>query len=1236
NGDLNTFMEYTTENVSGFNRETFQIYDFTDIGRTGQKSLYRIVENPNGDRVEIIKMNYGAPAESSVLDDFTAGQTLAVSGEVYRVVKETDVDPPRVNAEEFLFSFESVTFHDFDGDASGDIDESEFDTAKLKGYIPAGTTFGAVAGGDSLISEAEYDAAIAAGQIHGPVRSRPKYTGSEEWVVELNGAVYDLALDEFNGGLILNEYIRASEAIQVFEFDSAPYTMPDLYREGGNDIQYRRVQEVTDEFRKRIENQPDPKGPAVWPTDYNIYTEQRKKYRITREEGGAERLGLVVTESGGLYGIDTDYVCTTRMSEEYYDELGDIQYIDTYFDVFKDSDDNLYIAYDAIDPTDTWTQSSGGADPMEWPIDYTTVIVKEDTDHVNLNGSRYKIAITRELGTNEIEAVAFDKVTETGRSMKGIQVGSDIIQVGERQGTYHVCVGENQWLDGQIFSRINESVFGKSYYPERFESNPYTGAVTFGDGLTYEMVRDLDDPSSVRLIQDNVTSYKAPDVSLGDDYYTVRQNTSGRFVMQEAHKPYGKSFEAELLTIDYFDGDLDEKWDLGEFETAEDRGYVAEGTTFDAIDTVVDDLIDDAEFAAAVSAGLIMAQYVDLPAGRFVVRTDAGQFASLIKEQPIVSEDMDRTRVFEVEGQYYYISDKFAGNHLITNIFDEFDQTETYFDDDPVTGQSDQELAVIMPTTDDIYKYRVITGPGPGDVRLEEIYEELHIEPNAEGDREVIFKNTYFRIEFETGTGGRVIRFRHDDRAGFPVYESDPAQPVGNIYTSEINIKGTSYEITENMATGEITVKNFSKPTIEAYAIKIKGKDKPYVVRDAAPDKDGKDAVSYLITTEVLVGGVLEKVTYKTDPATDTIRLDDGVVYDVIVRADGKISLKEKDTETSRVEKMRIEGKFYTLSRNANDVMHKYSLDDGYGLYNSAKDTYGFYEDEANLYSRVYGTADGEGKENFEGFDNLFQASDGAPKFQHNEINYRVDVADTGLYDIGLFARTFEGMDEPEAGGYKMGYQFSIWVDGILEGHFKIWSDKDEHQVGSLPVYIRDGLHDIKIAWEIELPGAMPTPPDDLTVEVKDVFLQKHAQRLADLDNDLVVTTDDYNALVAQQIPSLTAETEGSFGIGEDVPAGAGLELEQVFTLKGIMYYAYYDDSDASSALHKWAISDGSDPMSPLEEDLATGEIMDIYNNIYDITDRGMGADFTMEEKAEGDPHGDQIIECDGRHYIVT
>ncbi|MFA6610573.1 MAG: hypothetical protein WCT15_06985, partial [Candidatus Omnitrophota bacterium] len=824
---------------------------------------------------------------------------------------------------------------------------------------------------------------------------------------------------------------------------------------------------------------------------------------------------LISTMGPGVIEMKTEYVNTVKL---YNEEIN----ADIYYDTFKEADpqsedvngndildpgedlngngaldsaETLYIAYDVVDPG--YTAMDG-----DWPSDYTTVVIEKGQEYVTLSGKNYKIIREYDPATQSVIAIKLTSVPEGALSGPGVEIGLQYLKLDERKGSYSVAAGRTGWkggIDGtwhyktvqtvtsgddygdEVLDENGERVKTGSYHPNLFESNPYESTVTFGGGNTYDIVRDIDDPSNVRLVQTDITSYKAADFKLGDKFYTVRKK-DGHFYVMEAYKADAKAVVSTTYTTDGF-------------------------------------------------------EYVSIGGDIYRVNTDAGNFAGLVKKTPRGSAVQSAVRAFELNGEYYTISDRAdpaKTNHIISNVFDESDQVETFY-------QGLDEFVYIR-----AFKFKLVKGSG-NKISLEPVYSQFSI---AGTQTEFMYNNKYYTIDRTTEGGLYSIKFTYDQRTG-GVFTTVPAAiPEDGIYRSVIRMPGERFLVTVNTKTGDIHLETEHTLTRSTYEILIGDSPKIYMVRDAEPTEDGRDACSYLITT--MVNG-LEK-TYKTDPATGTVKLDDGIVYIVSLNPDGTIALMETGTASEKVTALSIDNKIYTFSASDTDPKHRYALDDGYGQYISVQDTYGFYEDGDRLYARTYASDyTTEHKDNFEGFDMQKMFGSTSEKFSHNEMNYMTNIAAGGLYDIGLFAKTFEGLDTPKVGGYKISYDFDVWVDGINKGTFRIWSDGVDYQLGSAVIFIDKGEHEIKITWEVPADYNMT---GERSVEVKDVFIQEHAGRLADVNNDLIVNDTDRDLVLG----AYTAATPAVDSISlEDNVAGPDTPLEGAFMLRGMMFYYYTD-----------------------------------------------------------------------------
>ncbi|MDD5422605.1 MAG: hypothetical protein PHT32_04185, partial [Candidatus Omnitrophica bacterium] len=1100
--------------------------------------------------------------------------------------------------------------------------------------------------------------------------------GGSEWKLTIGGSNYTVSHEEFTGEIVLTEDRISSEGVQV-----KTYTQKDM--------QEATLAEIKDDeaTQERIKQRP-----PVWEEDYVFYTERRTYYEIEEKNtpaGTPPRKGMVRTEAADQHGVAVSFANSVKMNGVYYDMFmaGDTIYVafDAYnrLSVLPDTSDyvtikvdagtdkvtldgqeyrvmrlvdagtgNVTIAFELVRDVSTSApgfmindtlfnkavsavtlteeMSAGGYfDAMRSSLDSENQ-AKFDNIMANLSGYTGTGTIR-----DKVVAVFGGRVTALETALKSaLPHFGKFFTVGRSESSESVTIGKvRDWLAG-----IN--LYGASYFPEKYDSNPFTGTVTFKNGFTYDMVYDLNDPSKVRLVHSSINSYRVADIAVAGTSYITNYLGDGHFELKEAYTPYGTVYRS------FYDA----------------------------------------------AAGQ---EVITLPTGTFAINVAPGTdtISTLTKRDRNTSQVLYDKRLFELNGKTYQITDRLMSNtHIIANYFDDKDQVESYIDETsgdeyvnigaykyrlvqdgitmtPASGQvsigsvmyavsystvskgwtlTDNRIPaspVIISIVNGLKKVTVnsviynVYGKGNtltlkkqgGAITLEESYTEFKIDGDKVGTLDfgqtdvtkpmtgVVFNGRLYEVtQSGDGSGNIFVTFRYGDAVGgaanLKLYTSTAAKPKNNIYASTIRIDNKTYQIKMDLTSHDIILVTPHAETQKTYAISVGTGGKRYAVRDADPVLDGTDANVYYITT---VYGT--RKTYATDPATNTVKLDDGLIYRVSVNPDGTIALVEDKTESRIFKAVKIGDTICTLTTDPDDPKHSVVVDDGYGQYKSVQDTYGFYNDGSVVYSREYGedTENAAEKENPEGYGDLFGS--GNQKFSHNEINYRVTVQEADLYDIGVFAKTWEGMKEPVRDNYTISYTFKVWVDGFEKGTFTVWADEREYQAGSLPLILGKGEHAIKLEW---LPDQSGGVSGERSVELKDVFVQKHSERIADLNNDLVVNGEDL-AILQGSLPITTPETALSVSIAE----GA-------LSINGQLYYYYHEGVVPN---RKLVVANGT--TAPWVE--GADSIININGIDYEISSKQVNIQGTVKtvylltEKISSTPTGDKVIEANGVFYNI-
>jgi len=349
----------------------------------------------------------------------------------------------------------------------------------------------------------------------------------------------------------------------------------------------------------------------------------------------------------------------------------------------------------------------------------------------------------------------------------------------------------------------------------------------------------------------------------------------------------------------------------------------------------------------------------------------------------------------------------------------------------------------------------------------------------------------------------------------------------------------------------------------------------------------------------------------------------------------GELVVQEPYVSSHAVQAVKVDGELMLAYRSFGDNKHEYKFYDGFGTFVSAQDTFGFYQDGDHLFNNYSYYAQGTftyndrernetynypaetSKNNFEEYNKNDMAlfSDSEVKFDHNEINYNVDISRKGIYDLGLYARAYKDIPLPTFRDADIAYQFIVSIDGVETGSFIIKAG-DEFTQGSMTVFMDEGYHLVNIVWKVPSWYNQADLAGLLNVEIKDIYVADPQLELYDLDDDLDVDASDLQILAS----SMTKDAV----ISQDVS-------RSIFELDGKYYYYYYD---ASAGKDTYVIGDGVTEYN-VQKDLV-GDIWVIINDtLYRIVESD--GVVTLYENNEGIvSHADEVIELNGIEYLVS
>ncbi|MFC1548943.1 LamG-like jellyroll fold domain-containing protein, partial [Candidatus Omnitrophota bacterium] len=574
-----------------------------------------------------------------------------------------------------------------------------------------------------------------------------------------------------------------------------------------------------------------------------------------------------------------------------------------------------------------------------------------------------------------------------------------------------------------------------------------------------------------------------------------------------------------------------------------------------------------------IDGGLFEVSKETLPTTRTVYKLD--------KMEIIVSEKDTEQMVVGIGDRFYLVQPWSGGRHVFTDLYNE---AERYF-------------SVIVSGDERVYfsegeMYWVTEDSQTGKISLEGNFQEYAFE-----GVDAVIEGEYFLISTETMTDNK--RYMFDN--GITQFYSEWAMiDDSNIYRSIINIRGINYNITAT-ADGKIVIAGDKSKSSDVYIVTVNGRE--YVMDDTARAKD--------FNAYRLFDG---DNWYAVDPPTNTIRLADGVLYTVGRDGDDDIMLTEANIASHDVQTVEMNGKIYLAYKSFNDGKHEYKFYDGFGRYSSAQDTFGFYQDEDNLYNN-YAFYRGGNRGNYENYEktDMFSFLAGE-KFRHNEINYRIDAQGAGIFDIGLSARTYKDIAAPSLNGQDIAYKFTVTVDGIEKGSFLIRAKQGEFVRGNLPVYLAEGGHDLNITWSIPDWYDEEDIKGDLSVEIKDIFVADSKLDIYDLDGDLDVDADD---LALVQI-GLTSE------VGQEI-------TERAFELKDKLYYYEYDGTEDTYVIYDGTVT-GQYTVVTMVNDVVY--IDGVWYNVTEVSEVDRIIEL-IESGAGATSQADQVIEVDGIEYMI-
>ncbi|MFC1643935.1 LamG-like jellyroll fold domain-containing protein, partial [Candidatus Omnitrophota bacterium] len=471
---------------------------------------------------------------------------------------------------------------------------------------------------------------------------------------------------------------------------------------------------------------------------------------------------------------------------------------------------------------------------------------------------------------------------------------------------------------------------------------------------------------------------------------------------------------------------------------------------------------------------------------------------------------------------------------------------------------------------------------------------------------ECIIDGKYYQITKEEVVEELKTKVRYLFNDGATVQSSDWSEMDGvNLYRSLINFNNVNYAITVD-EDGKIALTGAPMVLYDTHLIDVNGTT--YVAL-------GTEDVAGYNSYRLFDGDRW----YNVAPATSNVRLDDGTLYKVIKDStSGRLTLQEPYTESHDVQSVNIDGKIFLAHESFDDSKHGYRFYDGYGNYISAQDTFGFYQDGEQLFNNYEFYSAGS-VDNFEGYNKsemeVFGFTPDTQKYKNSEINYRVNISQAGIYDVGLFARTYKNMPAATLDGQDLAYQFTVSVDGIIKGSFLVRVQNDEFAKGSLPIYIPEGEHELNLVWSLPSWYNAADVKGELSVEVKNVFVAEKEQGQYDLDHDMDVDKDDLSILKGNMTASALCS--------QDVPEKA--------VLLGNRYYSFY--YDARPDKEWYVVSDGQEEHI-VQKDI-TGDLWVTIGNILYRVVESEGSLTLYEDNAGIISEADQVMEINGVEYMV-
>ncbi|MBI3307673.1 MAG: hypothetical protein HYZ84_07705, partial [Candidatus Omnitrophica bacterium] len=698
--------------------------------------------------------------------------------------------------------------------------------------------------------------------------------------------------------------------------------------------------------------------------------------------------------------------------------------------------------------------------------------------------------------------VRLELLNETYGSRQGVMVDGHLYEIHQSQGSYNVQVGGGMpkitWVTqscGEGGCRTVDDT--PSYIPNLYESNPIRNTVTLNDGIERELMIDIDDPSNVDIAPDQIQSFDLPDIKLGNRYFQVIKNADG-YIFREAYTANPKRYTGDAVNkLVLIDGKL---YDIQENAA----GRVT--------------LVLKSPAQSTVQPG----QYVEL-SGRVYgwVKDNDGRIIMTDYYQTGVQFISDpENNTIRIYDKTFVTSQDAQGRFALTEVIKSVEASEgtfildgTYYQSFVTRNDQNEFLVFITDGNHMVFSGKVEDRDKVSGARLTPRAQislngkpyslELAISETLQTSKikQVLYAEQTYNMQEMTW---KFTQPGFEDENNYEILETLPSQNNRRFVKLE-------YKLTVL----DTKVLRLTEPTASSMvAMRIQVNDVDYLVFRESNDRNS-NATSYRF--------VSKDGTYWSEPANQTVSFDNKTLFKVSVSEAGDVALEEMHVKSFEVQKLEIDGRYYTVIYDPSDPLHPYRFNDGYGEYVSTRDTFGFEETNGTLYSAP--ALFGDSRSNAENLPpaNILSGRDLrnlGDKFSTNELNYQAQVTKDGFYEVGLSVKlltdlqnavyAYSGKKELAAD-----HTFHVYVDGKYFGDFHLTPGTEEFQRAALKVLLEKGIHDLKFVWDVPKIYGQGEVIGGYNIQVKDVFVMAENAYQADLNRDYVVDQKDEAILAA-------------------------------------------------------------------------------------------------------------------------